>query len=120
MRRAIAAMQECKCGAAKCSGFLGVKPLKEPSPAPLLPASITARRPAAARQSAHSRRKRRHLGEGRAARSAERTASRLLDGSAGAADSESECYLCGDGGELIVCDGLGCGKASRPRPPSQQ
>uniref|UniRef100_A0A8B9LPD7 Nuclear receptor binding SET domain protein 2 n=1 Tax=Astyanax mexicanus TaxID=7994 RepID=A0A8B9LPD7_ASTMX len=72
----------CRCGAPNCSGFLGDRPKVSPPLASLSKSKPQKKKP----------RKRRARSEGKK-------------------QSEDECFRCGDGGQLVLCDKKGCTKA---------
>ncbi|MBN3318242.1 NSD2 methyltransferase, partial [Atractosteus spatula] len=71
----------CRCGAPNCSGFLGDRPKNAPS-------SASEDKGKKAKKKLR-RRRARHEGK----------------------KSEDECFRCGDGGQLVLCDKKGCTKA---------
>ncbi|XP_073094043.1 histone-lysine N-methyltransferase NSD2 isoform X2 [Manis javanica] len=71
----------CRCGASNCSGFLGDRPKTSTVPSSEEKARKTRKKP----------RRRRARGDGRR--------------------SEDECFRCGDGGQLVLCDRRLCTKA---------
>ncbi|CAM9375520.1 unnamed protein product [Lampetra fluviatilis] len=73
----------CKCGAPNCSGFLGVRPKTAA-------AAATEEKAKKAKRKARGRRPRTETTR---------------------AEHEDECYRCGDGGELVMCDKKACPKA---------
>uniref|UniRef100_S4RA71 Nuclear receptor binding SET domain protein 2 n=1 Tax=Petromyzon marinus TaxID=7757 RepID=S4RA71_PETMA len=73
----------CKCGAPNCSGFLGVRPKTAA-------AAATEEKAKKAKRKARGRRPRTETAR---------------------AEHEDECYRCGDGGELVMCDKKACPKA---------
>lgn len=72
----------CRCGASNCSGFLGDRPKTS---APL-------------------------SSEEKGKRAKKKTRRRRTKGD-GKKDSEDECFRCGDGGQLVLCDRRSCTKA---------
>ncbi|XP_015199885.2 histone-lysine N-methyltransferase NSD2 isoform X2 [Lepisosteus oculatus] len=71
----------CRCGAPNCSGFLGDRPKNAPSGASEDKGKKAKKK--------LRRRRARHEGK----------------------KSEDECFRCGDGGQLVLCDKKGCTKA---------
>ncbi|KAM5340772.1 histone-lysine N-methyltransferase NSD2 isoform 1-T1 [Glossophaga mutica] len=72
----------CRCGAPNCSGFLGDRPKTS--------AALTSEEKG--KKTKKKSRRRRTRGEGKKA-------------------SEDECFRCGDGGQLVLCDRKACAKA---------
>lgn len=71
----------CRCGASNCSGFLGDRPKTS--------ASLSSEEKG--KKAKKKSRRRRARGEGKR--------------------SEDECFRCGDGGQLVLCDRRSCTKA---------
>lgn len=95
----------CCCGAPNCSGFLGDRPKvsrpprREPSGCP----SAVHQRPSPPPQNSNG-----HAAEPKAKRGKRKYKRRKSDGRK---KSEDECFRCGDGGQLVLCDKKSCTKA---------
>ena len=110
--------KRCLCGSKNCSGFLGTKQAKQPK---VTSGGSKASRKRSVKSSVKSNGRKRIKRQwsakplpssgGRAIQLGGDVMEEANEGEKGENSHDDECFMCGDGGTLLLCDRIGCSKA---------